>query len=105
MVVELTDNDFEDQVVKSELPVLVDFYAPWCGPCRMIAPVVEKLSKKYDGKFKFCKLNVDQNPRMAKKYNVMSIPMLLFFKGGKQVDEVRGSVPEGVLQLKVDALL
>lgn len=105
MVTEITDNDFEDQVVKSEVPALVDFYAPWCGPCRMISPVVEKLSKEYDGKFRFCKLNVDQNPQMAIKYGVMSIPLLLFFKGGEQVDDVRGAVPEEVLRRKVAALL
>jgi len=105
VVIEITDNVFEDQVLKSELPVLVDFYAPWCGPCGMIAPVVDKLSNEYDGKFKFCKLNVDQNPKTASKYQVMSIPRLLFFKGQEQVGEVQGAVPEATLRTKIDALL
>lgn len=105
MVMEITDHDFEDQVIKAGLPVLIDFYAPWCGPCRMTAPVIEKLSKKYDGKFRFCKMNVDQNPKMASKYQVMSIPLMLFFKNGEQVDQVLGAVPEVVLRTKVDALL
>jgi thioredoxin 1 len=105
MVLEITDNDFEGEVMKSELPVLVDFYAAWCGPCRMIAPVVEKLSDEYDGKFKFCKLNVDQNTQMATKYSVMSIPRLLFFNGGEQVGEIQGAVPEGTIRAKIEEIV
>jgi thioredoxin 1 len=85
--------------------VLVDFYAAWCGPCRMIAPVVEKLSKDYDGKFKFCKLNIDQNTQMATKYSVMSIPRLLFFNRGEQVGEIQGAVPEGTLRAKIEEIV
>ena len=105
MVLEITDSDFEDQVIQSELPVLIDFYAIWCGPCRMIAPVVEKLSKDYDGKFKFCKLNVDQNTQMATKYNVMSIPRLLFFNRGEWVGEIQGAVPEGTLRARIEEIV
>jgi thioredoxin 1 len=105
MLVEITDRNFEDEVLKSDVPVMVDFYAPWCGPCRATAPMIEKLSKEYDGKFKFCKLNVDENPRMASNYGVMSIPLMLFFSNGQKVDEVLGAVPEGMLRPKVDALL
>ena len=79
MVTEVTDQNFENEVLKSDLPVLVDLWAPWCGPCRMVGPVVENLSEKNSGKFKFCKLNVDENPQTAAKYMVMAIPTLLFF--------------------------
>ena len=105
MVTQLTDGSFEDEVLKSDVPVMVDFFAPWCGPCRMVAPIVEKLSQEYDGRFKFCKLNVDENPEVAAKYGVMSIPLMVFFKVDEKVDEVLGAVPEGTLRPKVDALL
>lgn len=105
MVTDVTDQNFEDEVLKSTLPVLVDIWAPWCGPCRMIAPVVEKLAEKYDQRFKFCRLNIDQNPQSATNYQVMSIPTLIFFKDGKMVDRVVGAVPERVLEPKIEALL
>ena len=105
MVSDVTDQDFEEAVIKSTLPVLVDLWAPWCGPCRMVAPVVDKLAEKYQGKFKFYRLNVDENPQTASKYGVMSIPTLIFFKGGQAVDTVIGAVPERVLQPKIDDLL
>jgi len=105
MAIEVTDKTFEEEVIKSDLPVVVDFWAPWCGPCHMVTPVLDKLSKDFDGKVKFCKLNVDENREMASKYQVMSIPLILFFKGGEVVDQNLGAVPERMLRPKVEELL
>ena len=105
MVTEVSDQNFAEEVLKSELPVLVDFWAPWCGPCRMVAPVIKKLSEAYSGKFNFCKVNVDDSPTAAGKYGIMSIPTLIFFKNGEKVDQIVGMVPEATIQSKIDALL
>ena len=105
MVIDVKDQNFEEEVIKSSLPVLVDLWAPWCRPCLMVAPVVEGLAEKYNGRFKFCRLNVDENPQTATRYRVMSIPTLMFFKGGEAVDTVIGAVSERVLQPKIDELL
>jgi thioredoxin 1 len=83
-VVVFTDQNFEKEVLKSEMGVLVDFWAPWCGPCQMVEPVIEELAKEFNGKVKIGKLNVDENPRIAAKYGVMSIPTVVFFKEGKE---------------------
>lgn len=105
MVIDISDQNFEAEVLKSTLPVMVDLWAPWCGPCRMIAPVVERLAEKYDKKVKFCRLNVDNNPQTASRYRVMSIPTLMFVKDGKVVETVVGAVAEKVLQPKIEGLL
>jgi thioredoxin 1 len=105
MVIEVTDQNFEDEVIKSTLPVLVDLWAPWCRPCLMVAPVIDKLAEKYNGKVKFCRLNVDENPQTATRYRIMSIPTLMFFKNGRVVDTVIGAVPERALQPKIEGLL
>jgi len=105
MVSDITDQNFEAEVLKSEMSVVVDFWAPWCGPCNMIAPITEKLAQEYEGRVKFCKLSADDNHETAMKYRVMSIPLLLFFQGGEKVDESLGAVPEGVIRPKVEALL
>jgi thioredoxin 1 len=105
MVFDITDENFEDEVLKSDIPVVVDFWAPWCGPCHRIAPIMEKLSKEFEGKLKFCKLQADENPRMANRYKVMSIPLVLLFRGGQKVDESLGVVPESLIRTKIQALL
>jgi thioredoxin 1 len=105
MVTEINDQNFENEVIKSKIPVVVDFWAPWCGPCRALAPVTEKLAEVYTGKVKFCKINVDENPEMSRKYKVMSIPLVLFFKAGVQKDGSLGLVPESALKIKIQALL
>ena len=105
MLVDVTDKTFESEVLKSDVPVLIDMWAPWCGPCRMVAPVLEKLSGQYEGKVKFCRLNVDENQVTPSQYGVRSIPNMLFIKDGKVVDTAIGALPEFMLQDKVDGLL
>jgi len=105
MVKEITDASFEQEVIKAKTPVLVDMWAPWCGPCRMVAPVLDKLSTQYEGKFKFCKLNVDDNQATASRYQIMSIPTMLVFKDGVVADTIVGAVPESNIKAKIDKLL
>ena len=99
----VNDTTFESEVIKSELPVLVDFWAPWCGPCKMIGPIVEKLADRYAGKMKVCKLNTDESPEMPSRYHVQGIPTLIVFKAGKEVDRLVGFAPEATLAAKLDA--
>jgi len=102
---DVTDASFESDVLKSDLPVLVDFWAPWCGPCRMVAPVVDELSDEYDGKVAFYKLNTDENPNVATTYGIRSIPTLLVFKGGEVVGQIVGFRPKSDLAARLDEAL
>ena len=93
----VTDTSFNQEVIESDIPVLVDFWAPWCGPCRMVSPVVDEISEEYDGQVKVVKVNTDENPSVASQYGIRSIPTLMIFKGGQRVDMVVGAVPKTTL--------
>ncbi len=101
----VTDASFEQDVLKSDIPVLVDFWAPWCGPCRMVAPVVEEVATQYEGKIKVFKLNTDENPSVAGQYGIRSIPTLILFKAGQKVDVVVGAVPKKTLSTTIEKYL
>ncbi len=105
MVKEVTDQNFEEDVLKAEMPVLIDFWAPWCGPCQMVSPVIEKLSDGYVDKVEFYKMNVDEAPTTAQSYGIMSIPTLMLFKNGQKIDEIIGAVPESSIKTMINAFL
>ena len=99
-----TDDNFEEEVLKSDIPVLVDFFAEWCGPCKMQGPIVEELAGEYEGKVKIGKLDVDAAPKTAQKYGVQSIPTIIVFKGGEEADKAMGFQSKEALKSKLDAL-
>ncbi len=105
MAVEITDANFEEVVMKSDKPVVVDFWAAWCGPCRMIGPIIEELAKDYEGKAIVGKVNVDENPGVAGQFGIRSIPTVIFVKNGEVADKSVGAVPKDTLKAKLDALL
>ncbi len=101
--VEVDETNFDEEVLKSKLPVLVDFWAPWCGPCRMVAPIVEEIAKEYEGKIKVCKVNTDEAQNIAMKYQIASIPTLAIFKDGKEVKRQIGALPKPMLKKFIDS--
>ena len=103
--VEVNENNFQQEVLESSIPVLVDLWAPWCMPCRMISPIVEELGNDNQGKLKVCKLNTDENQNIAARYGIQGIPTLLFFKDGQEVDRIVGVTPKPIIQQKLDAIL
>ena len=105
MALEVTDGNFEELVLKSDQPVIIDFWAEWCGPCRMVGPIVEEVGVDYDGKALVGKVDVDNNPGITAKYGIRNIPTILFFKGGEVADKQVGAVPKSTIVAKLDALL
>ncbi len=105
MALEFTDGNFEDLVIKSDKPVIVDFWAIWCGPCRIVGPIVQEIGDEYGEKVLVGKLNVDHNPKSARHYGIRNIPTILYFKNGEVVDKQVGAVPKQVLAKKLEALL
>ncbi|MCK4352840.1 thioredoxin [candidate division WOR-3 bacterium] len=103
--IKLTDANFKTEIQSSELPVFVDFWAPWCMPCQIMAPIVEKLAKEYEGKVKVCKLNVEEGPKTAAEYGIRGIPTSIIFKNGKQVEQMVGALPEAEFKKKLDAVI
>ncbi|HYE58221.1 MAG TPA: thioredoxin [Rhodothermales bacterium] len=104
-IVTATDQNFQETVLGSDKPVLVDFWAAWCGPCRMIAPLVEQLASEYGGRAVIAKVDVDENPQVSMQFGIRSIPALIFFKDGRPVDQVVGAVPKRMLAERLDALV
>jgi thioredoxin 1 len=104
-LVEATSTNWESEVLKAQGVVMIDFWAAWCGPCRMISPTVEELAKEYSGKVKVMKLNTDENSEIASRYKIMGIPTIMFFKDGSKVDQIVGVVPKQQLKAKLDSLL
>ena len=102
---EVTDDSFTNEVLNSELPVLVDFWAEWCGPCKMVSPIVEELSNEYNGKIKVAKLDVDSNPQTATNYGIRGIPTLLMFKDGSAVDQIVGAIPKAQIAERLDKII
>lgn len=102
---ELSDANFEEEILKASVPALVDFWAPWCGPCRVVGPIVEELAKEYAGKVKVAKLNVDDNPVTPGKYGIRGIPTLILFKDGEAVDQIVGAVPKGQIEAMLQKVL
>jgi thioredoxin 1 len=102
---QVTDSSFKQEVLDSDVPVLVDFWAPWCGPCRMVAPVVDEISEQYKGQIKVVKVNTDENPQVASQYGIRSIPTLMIFKDGQKVDMVVGAVPKSTLASTLEKYL
>lgn len=105
MALKFTDENFEEEVLKSDVPVIVDFYADWCGPCKMMSPVIDELAEDYEGKAKIGKVNTDENRETASKYSVMSIPTIIFIKDGEVADQIVGAVPKTLLEQKLENLL
>ena len=103
--IELNSKNFKEEVLESSIPVLIDLWAPWCMPCRMITPIVDQLAEDNQGKLKVCKLNTDENQDIAARYGIQGIPTLLFFKDGQEVDRLVGVTPKPIIQKKVDAIL
>lgn len=97
-IMEISDSTFEDEVLKATVPVLVDFWAPWCGPCKAVAPVIEEISKEYEGQLKVVKCNVDDNPATPSSYSIRAIPTLMLFKGGEKVETIVGMVEKSKLE-------
>ncbi|MCH8286393.1 thioredoxin [candidate division KSB1 bacterium] len=100
-----TDGNFEEEVINSSIPVLVDFWAEWCAPCKMIAPTVDEIAKEFDGKLKVGKVDVDSNPKVSSKYQIRSIPSIVFFKDGKVTDQIVGAVPKVKIMSKIETIL